>query len=186
MTVTRRSADLLPYSTFWYELATSDACELEVDGRFRPGGYQGRVMMRGTWACVPVLPHAPGILFEDVLIDPVLALRSLLETVHHRYRSSARWMTAGPLVTDMISAIETDRLWELNVALVLGVRDLLGIGTPVSVARGPQVGSDEDASIWVSRHHAFTHDSILTLMMDFADPMELVLAEHGSLAEIRA
>ncbi|KQX75831.1 WbqC family protein [Aeromicrobium sp. Root472D3] len=188
MIVASRPADLLPCSTFWHEMATSDLFELEVDGRFRPGGHHCRVAMRGTWAVVPVLVCGPGATLDDVMIDPVEAPRALAEIVRRRYRSAPRWRTMGPLVTDVIDSIATDRLWELNVGLVAGVRELLGISTPVRVARRGERRPHRigDALPVPSRHRVFTEDSVLTLLMDHDDPMDLVLAEHELYEEIRA
>jgi hypothetical protein len=60
-----------------------------------------------------------------------------------------------------------------------------GIGGRAPVGAAPEF-EDADIDAGWSRHRAITGDSILTLLMDFDDPMELVLNEHHVIEEIRA
>ena len=49
MRVTIHQPDLLPYSGFWFKMATSDTFVLSVHDQFQKHGYQRRVKMRGAW-----------------------------------------------------------------------------------------------------------------------------------------
>jgi hypothetical protein len=44
----------------------------------------------------------------------------------------------GPALLAMIEEIRTEHLWQFNLQLLLGVRELLGITTPVSIAVPPE------------------------------------------------
>ncbi|RYY47840.1 MAG: hypothetical protein EON53_07090 [Actinomycetales bacterium] len=202
MIVAGHQADLLPWSGFWFTMAKADHFDVMISDQFQPTGYHRRVLMRGTWASVPVVPCGAGTLIGDVRIDPVAAPRALADLVRARYRSSRNWEVRGPRILEMLHDVRTEHLWQLNLSLILGVRDLLEIRTPVTVSEGtggartsagtgpdPEdtgVHIDVDVDVDVSRHQAMTGDSILTLLMDFDDPMELVLAERDEHAEIRA
>src|SRR5665811_1484312 len=107
--------------------------------------------------------------------------------------------------------IHTEHLWQFNFQLILGIRELLDIKTPISIAR-PPVGRGETglASImkqyhattylsgtggraykgdceefhnagidiaW-STHQPVTGDSILSVLMDYDDPMAVVMSEQ--------
>ena len=49
MIVAIHQPDLLPYSGFWFKMATSDVFVLAVHDQVQKHGYQRRVRMRETW-----------------------------------------------------------------------------------------------------------------------------------------
>ena len=49
MKVTIHQPDLLPYSGFWFKMATCDTFILSVHDQFQKHGYQRRVTMRDSW-----------------------------------------------------------------------------------------------------------------------------------------
>ena len=49
MIVAIHQPDLLPYSGFWFKMATCDTFVLAVHDQVQKHGYQRRVRMRGTW-----------------------------------------------------------------------------------------------------------------------------------------
>ena len=211
MIVASHQADLLPYSGFWYKMAKADLFDLKIFDQFVDRGYQRRVRMRGTWASIPVTGKHKYAPICEVRIDPVESPKAFAGAVRGRYRGSKHWDKYGPMLEDAILSIQTDRLWHFNVELILLVRDILGIRTPLSVSvptegRGsvglvsvlktygsPTYLSGTGARaymgdcrefteagirvIW-SPHEAVTVDSILSVLMDYDDPMEIVLAEH--------
>jgi hypothetical protein len=216
MIVACHQPDLLPYSGFWYKMAKADIFDLKVFDQFQDRGYQRRVRMRGAWASVPIVDRRWRSSILDVRIDPERARQTLTDNIVGRYAGSRHWDRHGPTILEMVAAIHTDRLWQLNLALIIGVRDLLGITTPISISsplveRGSEglmsmLGNYEtttylsgtggraymgdcktfsDAGIEVvfSRHRPVTGDSILSVLMDHDDPMQIVLAEDPSGAE---
>lgn len=137
MIVAMHQPDLLPYSGFWHKMAKADVFELRADFQFTKRGYQRRVKMRDRWATVPVVGEPFRDLISEVRIDPDIASKTLADTIYGRYAGSRYWRLRGQDLLDIVQGVHCDRLWQFNLALTIGVRDLLGITTPISV--GPPV-----------------------------------------------
>jgi hypothetical protein len=135
--------DLLPYSGFWYKMAKADVFDLKVWDQFASKGYQRRVKMREQWVTLPLEKTSD--------TDPIFSKRLkpnatsyLADEVIKRYTHSRRkpmmWDKYGEMICDEILSIKTDALWDLNFQLVLLVRDILGITTPVTFSRPASPG----------------------------------------------
>jgi hypothetical protein len=213
MIVAGHQADLFPYSGFWFKMAHADIFDVKIYDQFQARGYQRRVLMRGTWASVPISGGSRQCRIRDIRIDPAKARDALCAYVQGRYRGSRYWNQRGDQVLAMIEETDSDLLWHLNFTLILGIRDLLGITTPVGIspppaARGAHniigmvrsygataylsgqgarayMGDCRDFAeagidvIW-SDHRAVTSDSVLTVIMDYADPMAVITATNSS------
>lgn len=206
--------DLLPYSGFWHKMAKADVFEVGIHYQFLRRGYQRRVRMRGQWANVPVVGQPTRDLIKDVRIDPTSAPAHLAATIVGRYAGARYWKLRGPDLVDLVRQVRCDHLWQLNLHLILGVRDLLGITTPVAVGSplkgtkseaivhalqqyggvtthlsGPGARvymgegrefSDAGIELRFTRHAPVTGDSIVSVLMDYRDPLDVVLSEEGS------
>jgi hypothetical protein len=163
-------------------------------------------MMRGSWVTLPLV--------KSPLTDPINTKRvtdkapgHLVDEIARRYTHGTRkppfWDLHGPRICDEILSIKTDLLWEFNFRLILLVRDLLGIQTPLTFSRpaasviqafhGPMAYlsgaggrsymgdlrefKEADIPVIWSQHQPVTGDSILSVLFDFEDPMSVVLAE---------
>lgn len=211
MIVSAHQPDLLPYSGFFYKLATSRVMDLKLDDQFLRSGYQRRVRMRGAWISVPTRSCPTHTRIRDVRIDPDEGPRTLAKGIHGRYAGSRYYKQRAPEILDRIAASHTDRLWQLNLDLLLAVRDALGIRTPLGI--GPAaIGAKSDGIVSIlqaygataylsgtgareymgecqefeqagievlwSKHRAVTGDSILSVLFDYSDPLEIVLQEE--------
>lgn len=137
MIYTAHQPDLLPYSGFWYKMATADVFDLKIWDQYVERGYQRRVKMRDHWVSLPLVKGSN--------VDPInlkrvqeTAPKYLADQVHKWYRhhrKSAFWDERGPMVCDEIRSIKTDLLWEFNLQLILMVRSILGIETPIALTR---------------------------------------------------
>jgi hypothetical protein len=136
--VATHQADLLPYTGFWFKMANADFFDLKIYDQFQARGYQRRVLMRGKWASIPVIGNPTRARICDVRIHPEEARDSLTNLITGRYRGSRNWDTVGEPLLQMVREIHTDRLWQFNMSLLLGVRDLLGITTPVAISVPPE------------------------------------------------
>lgn len=206
--------DLLPYSGFWHKMAKADVFEINANYQFLRRGYQRRVRMRDAWANVPVVGKPTRDRILDVRIDPEAAPASLADTIYGRYAGSRYWRLRGDDVMDLVRGARCDRLWQFNLHLIIGVRDLLGITTPVSVG-SPLKGAKSEAivnalqeyrgvtqhlagpgarsymgdgqefreagiELCFSQHAPVSGDSIVTVLMDHRDPLEVVLREEAA------
>lgn len=203
--------DLLPYSGFWHKMAKADVFEIGIYYQFVRRGYQRRVKMRDQWATVPVLGDPWREQIKDVPIDPDEARKTLSSTIHGRYAGARYWKLRGPDLLDLVEGIHTDRLWQFNLQLLVGVRDMLGITTPISVGSplkgtkseaivhalrqygqvtghlsGPGARSymgegrefaDAGIDLRFSRHVPVTGDSVVTVLMDYRSPLDVILEE---------
>jgi len=211
MIVAAHQVDLLPYSGFWYKMAKADLFDLKIFDRFQPRGCQRRVMMRGSWASIPVIGSTSRAPISEVRILPLETRNVLSELITERYQGARHWHKYGPRILDMVNEIHTEHLWQFNLNLILGMRELLDIKTPISIARPPVgrggiglarvlrqynattylSGTDgraymgdceefHDVGIEVewSAHRPVTGDSILSVLMDYDDPMAVVMSEQ--------
>jgi hypothetical protein len=212
MIVVSHQPDLLPYSGFWFKMHQADLFDLKVFDQFQARGYQRRVKMRGSWASIPVVGSPSRVPITHARIRPDEARVVLADHVAGRYRSARHWDDVGPALLDLIDRTRTTHLWQFNLELILGVRAMLGITTPLSIALPPeargsrglvgvlrQYGADtylagqggraymgdceefRSAGIEVvwSAHSPVTGDSIVTVLMDYDDPMDVVLRTHA-------
>lgn len=208
MIVTTHQADLLPYSGFWAKMQQADLFDLKIYDQFQPRGYQRRVRMREKWASIPVVGSPTRARICDVRVRPDEARQTLMDLVVGRYRGSRYWNDRGATLLAMIEAIDTSHLWQFNLSLILGVRSLLNITTPIAIGLPPsgrgseglvsvlrQYGADgylagpggraymgdchefHSAGIEVlwSNHRPATGDSIVSVLMDYDDPLAVVL-----------
>ncbi|AWB91420.1 WbqC family protein [Aeromicrobium chenweiae] len=211
MIVAGHQADLLPSSGFWYKMAKADLFDLRIFDQIHPRGSQRRVMMRGRWASIPIIAGPVGSLISEARIIPSETREALSAVVTERYSDAKHWPRHGPAVLAMIDDIHTEHLWQLNLQLILGIRELLDIGTPVSIARPPtgrgaaglvsvmrqyhatsylsgtegrayvdddETYQEDGLEITWSAHRPVTGDSILSVLMDYDDPMAVVMAEE--------
>lgn len=210
MIIATHQADLLPYSGFWFKMARADLFDLKIYDQFQPRGYQRRVLMRDKWASIPVVGNPSRDRICDVRIRPGEANQALADLITGRYRGSRNWDAMGKTLLEMIDEIRTEHLWQFNLQLLLGMRDLLGITTPISIAVPPEgrgsVGlvsvlrrygadvylagpggrnymgdcaefTEAGISVQWSSHQAVTGDSIVSVLMDYDDPLSVVLNE---------
>ena len=208
ITVAAHQPDLLPYSGFWYKMACADLFEVKPFDQFVKSGYQRRVKMRGEWASVPTSLPSSTSLIAEARIDPRTAPKGLQNLIIGRYGKDVASKRLAPIM-DLIGGLHTDRLWLFNFNLIIGVRDLFGITTPITISTaqpfpGPaglaelltrygdettylsgtggrsymgdcQDFTDRNIKVRWSEHVPVTGDSILSVLVDYDDPMEIIL-----------
>ena len=213
MRVTIHQPDLLPYSGFWFKMATSDVFILSVHDQFQKHGYQRRVKMRDSW-CSHQLVGKPALVPINTIEVAEGWQTRITDVVRGRYAGSRYFSTRGADLIERIAGCEGRMLDEVNIAMIHVVRDMLGISTPLVVTDPPTLagaerlieqvqmvggtsylagsggraymGDDPEALFassgleleW-SQHSHGTGDSIVTVLMDADDPMDLVLRTVG-------
>lgn len=120
-------------------MAKADVFDVKIYDQFVDRGYQRRVKMRDRWATIPIKSGASQQPIYNARIDSLQAQQILAKHITDRYKSARYWDERGSTVLDLVTSIHTDKLWVLNYELILGVRDILGITTPLSIAV-PAVG----------------------------------------------
>jgi hypothetical protein len=138
--VSAHQPDLLPYSGFFYKMAKSDAMDLKVFDQYVHRGYQRRVKMQDQWATIPVIKDSPYDPINTVRVDPDVVPAHLAQVIEKRYSAEPYWKVHGQTICDFVLANRTEFLWQFNFNLILLVRDLLGIKTPVAVTGPPTAG----------------------------------------------
>jgi hypothetical protein len=211
MIVSAHQPDLLPYSGFFHKVARSDVFDLKIWDQYVQRGYQRRVKMRDKWVGVPVITDSSTAPIDTLRIDPDVAPAVLVEGIRRSYRNAKHWDKYGPMICDEILSTRTELLWQFNFSLIVMIRDILGIRTPISVGcrheKSRSAGVIESLQIFGTptylsgpgaraymgdcaefieagipvifhNHAAVTGDSILTVLMDYDDPLAVVMAEH--------
>lgn len=208
MIVAIHQPDLLPYSGFWFKMASSDVFVLAIHDQFQKHGYQRRVKMRDTWVSHQLEGKPSLVPIDSVNVRPGWQDR-LGDSIRGRYVGAKHWRRRGPDLLDRIHAVEGTSLVDVNVGLIEVVRDLLDIRTPlvttvpptqVHVPRlveevqlvggdvylsgsggraymgpeGEQLFADAGIELRWSAHQHLTGDSIVTVLLDFDDPMAVV------------
>lgn len=209
MKVTIHQPDLLPYSGFWFKMATSDAFVLSVHDQFQKHGYQRRVTMRGTW-CSHQLVGKPSMVPINTVEVAEGWQQRIVDVIRGRYAGSPYFNTRGRELVDRIRGSHGHLLHEVNLSMIEIVKDMLDIDTPLLVTHPPRragterlieqvlmvggtaylagpggrsyMGEDPESKfalagvelLW-SDHQVTTGDSIVNLLMDEAEPMDVVL-----------
>lgn len=161
--------DLLPYSGFWYKMAKADVFDMKIWDQFVDKGFQRRVKMRDQWVTLPMVKSSS--------TDPIKAKRiteaapgHLVDEIVTRYTRARKtppmWPKYGPMICDEILTIKTDALWEFNFRLILLVRELLGIETPLTFSRPTAAGLRGSAGI-------------ISVIQAFSGPMEYLSGTGG-------
>lgn len=142
MKVSIHQPDLLPYSGFWFKMATSDRFVLAVHDQFQKHGYQRRVKMRDSW-CSHQLVGKPSLTpIEEVEVAEGWQ-RRIVDVIRGRYVGAKHWSTRGTDLCDRILACEGARLDEVNIAMIHVLRELLGIDTELVVTEPPTTAGIE-------------------------------------------
>lgn len=208
MRVAIHQPDLLPWPGFWFKMLNCDTFMLAVHDQLQKHWVQRRVRMRDTWVTLPLTSGAHLVPINETIVKP--GWQDHLESsIRGRYVGSRHWTSRGGDVLEMIHAVDSHNLAEINHQLILAVRDYLGITTEVVVTEPPtergadrvleqlrMVGAttylsgtgavdyldapaqerfrEQGIALEWSDHHKTTGDSIVTVLMDHDDPMEVV------------
>jgi hypothetical protein len=212
MIISAHQPNFLPYSGFWWKLANSDVLDLRYRAQFTVKGYMRRVMMRDNWCTLPLEGSPRYEPINEIRLKPE-ARTEVMKTIAGRYRGARHYKTRGQDLLDKIETLDTPYMWEFNMELILYIRDVLGITTPIALGLEAIGGKAEgtlslmrayphattylsgngakkymeDTSIfdeagikvkWAT-HEAVTHDSIVTILMDYNNPLEIVMREKN-------
>lgn len=206
---------ILPSTRYFYKMAKADVLDLRHQAQFTVG-YIHRVKMRDKWFTLPLSPK-PGQFdtIDTVHVDLPKAKELFRRTLQGRYGGAKFYKARAADLIDKFDSLESDLLWEINFEMLVYVRDLLGITTPIQLGV-PSIGGkaegvlstlraypDCDAYlsgmgarnymgdcaifkeagievIW-SQHDPISDDSIVTILMDYSDPIDYVLREQGDI-----
>ena len=142
MKVAIHQPDLLPWPGFWFKLLHSDRFVLAVHDQLQKHWVQRRVRMRETWVTLSLETRPHLIPINTVRVKPGWQ-DHLVDSITGRYRNARFWRERGPAVLDVVTSVRGDNLAEINHALILGMRDYLGITTEVVVTEPPSAaGAD--------------------------------------------
>ena len=142
MKVTIHQPDLLPYSGFWFKMATCDTFILSVHDQFQKHGYQRRVTMRGTW-CSHQLVGKPSMVPINTVEVADGWQNRIVDAIRGRYAGARYFDSRGTELVERILASEGRMLDEVNIAMIEIVRDMLGIATPLVVTEPPTKAATE-------------------------------------------
>lgn len=152
MILAAHQPDLFPYPGFWVKMAQADLFDLAIHDQFQRRGYQSRVKMHGSWVRLATVKADLAAPIRDIRLTQGAAY-SLRQDVTRTYMQAPFWADRGPRILDLIERSRADMLWQFNVALIVGVKEILGIRTPVSIAE-PPAGRGTDGLIDVCRQYA--------------------------------
>ena len=140
-----RQPDFLPYSGFWFKMATADVFILAVHDQFQKHGYQRRVKMRDTWVSHQLVGKPTLCPIASIDVQPGWQGR-LVDAIRGRYLGARHWKDRGPDLLERLSVAQGGTLVEANRSLIDIVRDLLDIRTPI-VITPPPVGHQTERLI---------------------------------------
>jgi len=128
--------DLLPYSGFWFKMATSDVFILAVHDQFQKHGYQRRVKMRDSWVSHQLVGKPALVPINSIEVQPGWQGR-LVDAIRGRYTGARHFKTRGGPLLERILEADGSGLAEVNNALIEIVRETLGITTPLTTTAPP-------------------------------------------------
>ena len=142
MKVTIHQPDLLPYSGFWFKMATCDAFILSVHDQFQKHGYQRRVKMRDSW-CSHQLVGSPSMVpINSIEVAEGWQTR-ITDVISGRYAGARHFDSRGKELVRRILASEGRLLHEVNIAMIEIVREMLEIETPLLITEPPTEAATE-------------------------------------------
>jgi WbqC-like protein family len=150
LTYSAHQPDLLPYSGFWYKMAKADVFDLKIWDQFVPKSYHRRVLMREQWVSLPLEKGSSTEPIFAKTLQPhaqVHLADEIVKRYTHARKKPPLWDKYGPMICDEILSIKTDKLWNLNFQLILLVRDILGITTPLTLSKRADPGLRGGAGI---------------------------------------
>ncbi|HRW17332.1 MAG TPA: WbqC family protein [Dermatophilaceae bacterium] len=207
--VTIHQPDLLPYSGFWHKMALADVFVVAEHDQFQKHGYQRRVTMRGSWVSHVLVGKPSLVPITSVQVAPGWQGR-LADAIRGRYAAARHWRSRGTDLLERLAGCSGETLAEVNTSMIVMIRDVLGIDTPLAWT-APPVGAglerlveqvhavggtaylsgsggaaylgpdaaDRFAAAGIelrwSDHAMTTGDSIVQVLLDEDDPMEIVL-----------
>ena len=142
MRVTIHQPDLLPYSGFWFKMATSDAFILSVHDQFQKHGYQRRVTMRDAW-CSHQLVGRPSLVPINTVEVADGWQQRIVDVIRGRYAGAPYFATRGAELVERILACEGRMLDAVNISMIEVVREMLGIETPLVVTEPPSLAATQ-------------------------------------------
>jgi WbqC-like protein family len=134
MIVAGHQPAFLPSTRYFYKMAKSDILDLRQNAQFIDRGYFHRVKFRDSWFTLPLSPK-PGYYdpISTVRVDLPRAKEMFRNTMQGRYGGSRYYKTRGKELIDKFDSLGSEMLWQIDLDLILYIRDLLGIETPVSI-----------------------------------------------------
>ena len=136
MIVAIHQPDLLPYSGFWFKMATSDLFVVAVHDQFQKHGYQRRVTMREKW-CSHQLVGKPALVPINTVEVADGWQDRMVDVIRGRYTGSRHFATRGRELISQIQAAQGSTLDEVNLALIDIIREQLGLTTPLVTTPPP-------------------------------------------------
>lgn len=143
MIVAGHQPNFLPSTRFFYKMAKADVLDLRYQAQFTKG-FIHRVQFRGSWFTLPLSPR-PGQFdaCDTIHVDMEKAKLMFRQTMHGRYSGAPFYKTRGLDLVEKFISLESDLMWEVNHELLIYVRDLLGITTPIQLGL-PAIGGKAD------------------------------------------
>lgn len=142
MLLAAHQPDFLPYSGFWWKMWKADLFDLAVWDQYSSSGYHSRVKVGpdSEWLSLKVpRKRAKGKPIVEVTFDFAESRERVARTLWSLYWSLPYGRAVRDLVIDAFDRLQLDgneaRLWELNTALIYGMKDWLGIDTQIATAR---------------------------------------------------
>lgn len=151
MRLAAHQPDLFPWTGFWFKMDKAGVFDLAIYDQFQKPGYQQRVRMGEHWASIPTARGPSGRPINEIRLS-VSSKFKLVELIEGRYRHLPFFEERWDEIHGWIMDAPSEYLWEFNFSMILRLRDLLGITTPIAVATKPQ-GSGIEGLIDLCRQY---------------------------------
>jgi hypothetical protein len=127
--------NFLPGTRFYYKLAKSDVMDLRYKVQFIERGFIHRVKMRDNWLTLPIQDkkHMVTAPIDQIRVDLPAAKDLFRRTMHGRYSGARFYKTRGLELVEKFDSLGSDYLWQMNLDMMLYLRDQLGITTPIGL-----------------------------------------------------
>lgn len=133
MIITAHQPLLLPWVGFWNKAYHSDVLVLLAGTHYDPSDRMNRVKINGHWATLPVLNKHTNLLIKDAIFDRKALRKFILTLEHHYANQKIKYSHYAHELVDVIQSYESDNLLGLLVALILKLKQFLGIPTQIIV-----------------------------------------------------
>jgi hypothetical protein len=133
MIVASHQTNFLPGSSFFYKMAKADIFDLRYRAQFVQRNYHHRTKMRDRWFTLPLTPKPGHDPINTVRVDLPKAKTMFRQYMHGTYSGTPYYKTRGLELVERFGDLGSDYLWQINLDLILHLRDTLGITTPIGL-----------------------------------------------------
>jgi len=164
MKIAVHQPNFLPYLGFWDKMKQSDIFVLLDNVQFEKNSYTNRCYIKtpkGTkWLTLPI-KYTFGLLINEIELFNYFKIRNdIIKTIEFNYKKSNNFNKVFPILKNILKKDYT-KLSDLNIDLILKIKDLLNLKTKIEIASNYIIEGTKTERL-INICHKFNADTYLS------------------------